>query len=269
MTTSFIFDTHGNRKYLNQKERHGFMAAAVHAPQEVHSFCAVLAYTGARISEVLALTAAHIDFGAEVIVFESLKKRRKGHYRAVPVPRHLLQVLDAIHCVRHAQANEVSKSRPLWPWSRTTAWLRVKEVMRRADIQGAMASPKGLRHGLGVSAIQSGIPLNIVQKWLGHTHLHTTAIYANAMGPEERAFAHKLWRGFERREQGSGPTEAELPGNVVAEIHSGPSSVFEIVRRDAQPPENATFHIYRNGKQYPGTFASLAAAAEVVERAIS
>src|SRR3954447_10470653 len=40
---------------------------------------------------------------------------------------------------------------------------------------------KGLRHGFGVQAVSRGIALNMVQKWLGHAQLTTTAIYANAV----------------------------------------------------------------------------------------
>ena len=65
--------------------------------------------------------------------------------------------------------------------------------MARANIRGLQASPKGLRHGFGVHAVQSGVPLNLVQKWLGHAQLSTTAIYTNAVGPEEYAIAEKMW----------------------------------------------------------------------------
>jgi site-specific recombinase XerD len=68
--------------------------------------------------------------------------------------------------------------------------------MQKAGVAGAHASPKGLRHSLGVSALQSGVPLNILQKWLGHTHMHTTAIYSDAVGPEERKLAGRFWQGF-------------------------------------------------------------------------
>ena len=34
-------------------------------------------------------------------------------------------------------------------------------------------------------AMSCGIAPNMVQKWLGHTQLTTTAIYANAVGEEE------------------------------------------------------------------------------------
>ena len=46
----------------------------------------VLHFTGCRISEALALTCDRVDFTNGVITFESLKKRRGGVYRSVPVP---------------------------------------------------------------------------------------------------------------------------------------------------------------------------------------
>jgi len=50
-----------------------------------------------------------------------------------------------------------------------------------------------LRHGFGVAAVTAGIPLNLVQKWLGHAHLSTTAVYANAVGAEEKDIARLMW----------------------------------------------------------------------------
>nr|WP_281217555.1 tyrosine-type recombinase/integrase [Limimonas halophila] len=72
----------------------------------------------------------------------------------------------------------------LWSWSRPTAWRHVAAVMHEARLDGPQATPKGLRHGFGVAAMQAGIPLNMVQKWLGHAQLSTTAIYADAVGAE-------------------------------------------------------------------------------------
>jgi len=65
--------------------------------------------------------------------------------------------------------------------------------MQRTGINGPQASPKGLRHGFGVAAMQTKIPLNTVQKWLGHAQLSTTAIYADATGAEEQAIAERVW----------------------------------------------------------------------------
>jgi integrase/recombinase XerD len=74
-----------------------------------------------------------------------------------------------------------------------TGWRAVRAVMETARIGGPQASPKGLRHGFGVAAVSAGIPLNLVQKWLGHAQLTTTAIYADAGGAEEKDIARKMW----------------------------------------------------------------------------
>ena len=66
-------------------------------------------------------------------------------------------------------------------------------VMDDAGLARLHATPKGLRHDVGIAAVQNGIPLNLVQRWLGHAQLSTTAIYADAVGPEEHAIVSKMW----------------------------------------------------------------------------
>ena len=83
-----LFDAEGRRLYFTEEERRAFVAAAK-APREVRTFCGTLHATGCRISEALALTARQIDLSGRVVVFESLKKRRRGVFRAVPVPPEL------------------------------------------------------------------------------------------------------------------------------------------------------------------------------------
>src|SRR3954470_17926035 len=148
-----LFDAEGHRLYFTEGERRAFLAVAAQAPREVRTFCGVLHATGCRISETLALTAQQIDLSGRVVVFESLKKRRKGVYRAVPVPPELLDALDLVHGLREAQRRGQAKALLLWPWSRMTAFRRVQEVVAAAGIpDGPHACPKGLRHGFGVPA---------------------------------------------------------------------------------------------------------------------
>jgi integrase/recombinase XerD len=47
-------------------------------------------------------------------------------------------------------------------------------------------------------AIRCGVPLNLVQKWLGHARMETTAIYLQATGPEEREMAERMWASCRR-----------------------------------------------------------------------
>tara|TARA_R110002074_G_C12528850_1_gene664744 strand:+ start:103 stop:684 length:582 start_codon:yes stop_codon:yes gene_type:complete len=188
-----IYDNAGRRKYLTFKEREAFIEATGRFQPEVQTFCLALTYTGARISEILALTPEHIDIEAGVVVLESLKKRRKGVFRAVPVPKHFLHRLEVVHGLKSSQLNSNQCAERIWPWGRTTAWMQVKQVMQLVDIAPSQSMPKALRHAFGVGATQKGIPLNIVQKWLGHSRITTTAIYVDAVGEEERTLANNMW----------------------------------------------------------------------------
>lgn len=195
---SFLYDHHGKRKYLTVEERRAFLRAANRSLPQIETFCLTLAFTGARISEVLALTPDRIDYSQFLIVIESLKKRKAGMYRGVPVPASTVEKLDAVHDIRTRQQATGETQARIWPWCRTAAWMHVKDVMAIAGIHGPHASPKGLRHAFGVSAIQSGLPINLVQRWMGHSRLTTTVIYADAVGEEERAIAGRLWKTFEQ-----------------------------------------------------------------------
>src|ERR1041385_5337179 len=114
-----LFDAEGRRLYVTEEERRAFTVTAAKAPREVRTFCGVLHATGCRISEALAVTAQQIDLSGRVVVFESLKKRRKDIYRAVPVPPELLDALDLVHGIREAQRRGATKAL-LWSWSRMT-----------------------------------------------------------------------------------------------------------------------------------------------------
>ncbi len=192
-----LFNSTGKRLYLTDSEKKKFLAAADDEDRLVRSFCYVLAHTGCRISEALQLVGERIDFAAGAIVFESLKKRKRGVYRAVPVPPAVLEMLAMVHGLKDkkkkAAARKEKSPPPLWDFGRTTAWKKVLAVMKAAGVKGPQATPKGLRHGFGVAAIQAGIPLNLLQRWLGHAQLTTTAINANAVGPEERNIAARMW----------------------------------------------------------------------------
>jgi integrase/recombinase XerD len=189
----------GRRKYLVSKERWAFVDAALRAKGEVASFCIVLAFSGARISEVLALTADQLDEANGSINLETLKRRRRGVMRAVPVPRRLFDFLDEVHGFRTARTQSLAGQHRLWPWSRTTAWRRVKEIMRAAGELDHLSMPKALRHAFGAAATLEMVSPLIVQKWMGHSRIETTQIYTSLVGKEERRLAKATWKGASQR----------------------------------------------------------------------
>lgn len=190
-----LFGAYGNRKYLNAAEQRRFIDAARRAGLKARYFCLTLGYSGARISEVLALTPAAIDIESGAVSILTLKQRKSGVVRQVPMPDEFLNELNHVFGLRAAQRDEDLARRRIWRFSRTTAWRYVKAVMASAGITGTAAMPKGLRHGFGVKAFSSNVPPHLVQRWLGHASWRTTSIYGDVIGPEERAFAARMWRG--------------------------------------------------------------------------
>ena len=183
---SQLFDDHGHRKYVCEAELAAFLRAATAQPIETSALCRLLALTGCRISEALAITDAQLDGNTGRVVIRTLKRRRQS-FRAVPVPADLM-----------ADLLRVAATRPVgglvWTWCRQTAWRRIKGVMRAARIAGVQATPKGLRHGFGVANAERNIPTSLTQRWMGHARPETTAIYQHVVGGEERAFAERLWQ---------------------------------------------------------------------------
>src|SRR5215217_7038854 len=129
-----LHDTKGHRFYLTAAERAAFLVAAQHFPREVRTLCVILHDTGCRVSEALALTADRVDFSGKAVVFETLKKRKRGVFRTVPVPDATLDLLAVVHGLRERKKGK-QKPDALWPWSRATAWRRVLEVMDAAKIK--------------------------------------------------------------------------------------------------------------------------------------
>lgn len=205
----------GHRKYLTRRETDQFILLARNESMSVYTFCWFLTETGCRISEALAISPRNFDFSAGLVIVESLKKRRTGVFRAVPLPARLLRALDG-----WIRRQAITPEARLWPWSRMTGYRRVTEVMRKAGLTGPWASPKGLRHAFGVRAVQSGAPLHLVQRWLGHADMKTTAIYAAATGPEEREIAARTWLCPDRRTDRPPPP----PGPPSSRLESRPAA---------------------------------------------
>lgn len=189
-----LYDSRKRRLYINAAERERLIAAALCAEPHVGSFCMTLLHTGCRISEALELTPASLQLRAHVISFRTLKKRNRHEMREVPIPPVLADMLAATHGIG---ARPLS-GEPLWQHrgqalNRSTGYRWIKVVMAEAGIDGAQASPKGLRHGYGIHAIRRSVPLNMLSKWMGHAALSTTAIYTNASGREEQEIAERMW----------------------------------------------------------------------------
>lgn len=180
------------RKYLNLDERHRVLAAASTLAARPALFALTLAWTGARVSEVLALTPCSFQIAQSLVSIVTLKRRRWS-VREVPLPPDLMRSLDREFSLQMAQQDRQHGDARLWPMNRVTAWRHIKRVMNLAGVSGRPSCPRGLRHAFGVGTVQAGVPITLLQKWMGHARLSTTGIYAAVSGPEEIALAKKFW----------------------------------------------------------------------------
>ncbi len=193
-----LYDREGCRKYLTPRERAQFIRAALTIGGKKGAFCAVVALCGPRISEALALAPLHLDDGNSAINFETLKRRRRGIIRAVPVPAELLELLEAVFRYRSIQSHPQLARARLWPWCRTTGWKCIRDVMAVAGIPVHLSKPKALRHAFGIQATDDRISLGLIKKWLGHAKIETTEIYTTPIGRQERALARLTWRSIRK-----------------------------------------------------------------------
>ena len=165
-----LYDTDGRRLYINAAERERFLVAARSVHRDIRSFGLTLLYTGCRISEALALSTGGLQLSDTQTQAEALAVTMDGKFKWEPIWQFHWE-----------------------PVNRSTAYRWIKFLMNEAEIYGVHASPKGLRHGYAIHALQCGVPLNMLQKWMGHADIETTAIYGNACGPEERRIAERMW----------------------------------------------------------------------------
>jgi site-specific recombinase XerD len=187
-----LYSTDGARKYLNLSERTALLSQLASLETARRLFILTLMWTGARVSEVLELTAGSFQITAGLVAIRTLKRRRFC-VREIPVPPALLDELEIHFGLWKRQADPVLTRTCLWPFHRVTAWRIINTAMQRAGIHGVRATPRGLRHAFGVGTLAAGVPLNIVQRLLGHSDIRTTTIYTEAAGPEEHAFAARFW----------------------------------------------------------------------------
>jgi len=164
-------------------------ACQIEANARRRSLLRFLWLTGARVSEVVGQSATggapglrvcDLDLGAKTAKLRTLK-RRKVVVRTLPIPgEHLGELAIVI-----AAGGLVATDR-LFPWSRTRAFELVRDMLLAAGVERSRCHPHALRHGHAVHAVLNGVPLNVVQRALGHASIVTTSIYTQVTGSDVR-----------------------------------------------------------------------------------
>ncbi|MFW6137580.1 MAG: site-specific tyrosine recombinase XerD [Spirochaetota bacterium] len=135
---------------------------------------------GLRVSEVVGLEVAHVDFQQKIIMVQGKGSKQ----RIVPFGERALELLQKYTSRSRPRIlkNKISSCLFLnfraQPLSRKGLWKIIKGYARKTGIKKNI-KPHILRHSFGAHLIQRGADLRYVQELLGHADISTTQIYTH------------------------------------------------------------------------------------------
>ena len=147
--------------------------------------CEFLWNTGLRISEALSLRVRDIDIRGRILQVRTLK--RKNHVRVLPLrPEFIGEVAVWINHFG------LKRDDRLFNMNRQTAHYHVKNACEKAGITDDRSHPHTLRHAYSINCILQGVPVTVLQHWLGHRDITKTIIYTQILAQDTRAFMENV-----------------------------------------------------------------------------
>jgi integrase/recombinase XerD len=145
-----------------------------------HALLLTLYNSGARVSEITALTCQHVCFGASTFVQLTGKGRKE---RTIPLWPTTSQVLKTWFAELGAPADRIAfpsaKGKSL---SRDGVDYLLKQAIQRAlpaclSLATKHISPHVIRHTTAMHLLQAGVDIATIALWLGHESIETTHVY--------------------------------------------------------------------------------------------
>jgi len=153
-----------------------------------------LAYaSGLRLAELrtLRLEQLHLEAGFINVIGKGNKER------VIPVGRKavatLQRYLEAARpkLVTPRSPGNVFLTKRGTPFAAVTMWLRIKQRVRRAGLEGNI-TPHMLRHSFATHLLEHGADLRVIQELLGHANISTTEVYTHVAGNRLREVHRKF-----------------------------------------------------------------------------
>ena len=139
-----------------------------------HAMIDLLYSTGMRVGELVRLNKSDVDLSArECLVFGKGDKERKVYFDA-RTKIHLEEYLKKRTDNNHALF--VSLDRPYDRLKISGVEIRLREIGNKAKVENV--HPHKFRRTMATRAIDKGMPVEQVQKLLGHAQIDTTMQYA-------------------------------------------------------------------------------------------
>lgn len=174
-------------EYLEQADVDALIHAAPHGQAKLIMLEQWRA--GLRVSEAIALEVADLQLDGDR---PTLRVRQgKGHKdRIVPVHGELAAAFHQVLAFGGVRRGLLVNT------SRSTAWRWVKAALDKAKKldtipPGRWVGTHTLRHSAARHWLASGVPINVVSRWLGHASIQTTLVYL-AILPDPTGYMDKV-----------------------------------------------------------------------------
>lgn len=158
----------------------------------------VLLRTGARISECLMLKPQDINLQTGNITLVTLKKNQKKTedmkpYAVKKLPKRTLplhpDLRDAAMRYFLEMHIDVRSDALLFPMTRIAV---DKYLTKIEQTTGIRINAHKFRHTFAVRSLMDGVPINVVQKWLAHSSLMVTSVYADILSMDTSSFMKQV-----------------------------------------------------------------------------
>jgi integrase/recombinase XerD len=159
---------------LSRDEERQLMAHAYRMQGTRGLLIKTLFQTGARVSEFVNINADEVCFEEQMLL---ISKAKGGKSRYVPILPQLAQELRT-H-LGHRTTGYLFETVQHTQYSPRRIQQIIQETAKEAQITKRVY-PHRLRHSVATTLLERGMPIEQIQKFLGHSKLETTPIYAES-----------------------------------------------------------------------------------------
>ncbi|MFQ5945839.1 MAG: tyrosine-type recombinase/integrase, partial [Anaerolineae bacterium] len=221
-------------KAFTREQLARFLVVAAETHRRFYALLVLLARTGLRLGEALALRWEDVDFSArEIRVVRTLSTRgqidipKSGHGRTVDMSQHLARTLHRLQLERKTETLRrgwpemppwvfcSEAGGPLIAWKVEKAF---KQVLKAAGLP-LHFTPHGLRHTYASLLLQQGESPVYVQRQLGHASIKLTVdLYGRWLPMGNKAAVDRL-------DEAGGSQMVAKPGLDISELPESPKLI--------------------------------------------
>jgi integrase/recombinase XerD len=171
------------KNYIQMQFRNNNKRSEIH--KRYFALVITILRTGGRIDEILQLKARDFSLESNTIRLKTLK--RKGEvYMVIPMHPELRSAILEYFLNSHIDPRSDEN---VFKMTRQGVDKYFKKMQSPLNFR---IHAHKFRHTFAVKAIMSGVPLNVLQKWLGHASVFITNVYTEITGIDTRGFMEQV-----------------------------------------------------------------------------